>query len=244
MPTQNVSRRDFLSKAALGAALGSAALAVSPRGARASESDVFYTQAEWNSGAFTKLLRAKRDVKQIIDLTAPDGVILAIHANSMLTGLERGFGVPADRILVVAALHAEANTLNFDDYAWKKYQIGAWLNVHDPVTKKPAERNIYNASTIAPNGKYASEDPNDHRSEEWDWSLQAIRGRGVQFLGCHLATEIAALEIVKRLKLKSSVESVADDLMAHTLPGVIWVPSVVSAIPIMETHGHFTYLRL
>ncbi len=242
-----VTRRNFLSTAAL----GSAALGLLPRGASAETAavskslpDWFSSQTEWDTASFNHLLRARRTVKQLFDVTAPDGEMLTAHVHNALTGLERGFGIPAEKILVVAALRSGATILNFDDDAWKKYELGAGYTVKDPATGKPAERNIYFASTLAPDGKYASDDPNDPRSIESDTSLQAIQRRGVQLLCCHAAVEAIAGYAVERLKLQASQETVARDLVAHRLPGVLVVPSMVSAIPMLETHGRFAYLRL
>lgn len=242
-----VTRRNFLSTAAL----GSAALGLLPCSAPAEtaavskgHADWYASQTEWDAASFNHLLRARRTVKQLFDVTTPDGEMLTDHVHNALTGLERGFGIPKDKILAVAALRAGATILNFDDEAWKKYQLGAGYKVKDPVTGKPAERNIYFASTIAPDGKYASDDPNDPRSIESDSSLQAIQRRGVQLLCCHVAIEGTAHYAVKRLKLQASQETVAQDLLAHLLPGVLVVPSMVSAIPLLETHGRFAYLRL
>ena len=242
-----VTRRNFLSTAALGsAALGllpHSASAEAPNSSR-SEADWFPSQTEWDSVSFNNLLRARRAVKQLFDVTAPDGEALADHVHNALTGLERGFGIPKEKILMVAALRAGATILNFDDYAWKKYQLGAGYKVKDPATGKPAERNIYFASTLAPDGKYASDDPNDPRSIESDTSLQSIQRRGVQLLCCHVAVEGTAHYAVKRLKLQVSQQTVAQDLLAHLIPDVLVVPSMVSAIPMLETHGRFAYLRL
>jgi hypothetical protein len=242
-----VTRRNFLSTAAL----GSAALGLLPRGASAETAavskslpDWFSSQTEWDTASFNHLLRARRTVKQLFDVTAPDGEMLTAHVHNALTGLERGFGIPKEKILVVAALRSGATILNFDDDAWKKYELGAGYTVKDPATGKPAERNIYFASTLAPDGKYASDDPNDPRSIESDTSLQAIQRRGVQLLCCHAAVEAIAGYAVERLKLQASQETVARDLVAHRLPGVLVVPSMVSAIPMLETHGRFAYLRL
>ena len=247
MPIPKVTRRNFLSTAAL----GSAALGWLPRNASAgtaavsnSQPDWFAKQSEWDAAPFNHLLRARRTLKQLFDVTAPDGEALADHVHNALTGLERGFGIPKDKIMVVAALRAGATILNFDDDAWKKYQLGAGYKVNDPATGKPAERNIYFASTVATDGKYASDDPNDPRSIESDPSLQSIQRRGVQLLCCHVAVEGTAHYAVKRLKLQVSQETVAQDLLAHLLPGVMVVPSMVSAIPLLETHGRFAYLRL
>ena len=247
MPIPSVTRRNFLSAAVL----GSAALGLLPRRAQAEapnvsepESDWFYSQSEWNAVPFTALLRAKRTVKQLFDMTAPDGEMLTAHIHNALTGLERGFGIPKDKILVVAALRSHATLLNFDDDAWKKYQLGVGYGINDPMTGKPAQRNVFYTSTLSPDGKYASDDPNDPRSIESDSSLQALQRRGVQLLCCHMATEAIARYAVKRLKLQASPETVARDLLAHLLPGVIVVPSMVSAIPLLEKKGDFAYLRL
>ncbi len=247
MPIPPFTRRNFLSTAAL----GSAALGWQPRNASAeaaavstSQADWYASQTEWDAASFNNLLRARRTVKQLFDVTAPDGEMLTAHVHNALTGLERGFGIPKEKILVVVALRSHATLLNLDDYAWKKYQLGAGYKVKDPATGKPAERNIYFASILAPQGKYASDDPNDPRSIESDSSLQAIQRRGVQLLCCHVAIEGTAHYAVKRLKLQASQEAVAQDLLAHLLPGVLVVPSMVSAIPLLETHGRFAYLRL
>lgn len=234
-----VSRRKFLTTAAL----SSAAMGLSQT-SPPEEPNTFYAHGDWNAPAFTRLLRARRSIKQLFDATSPDGENLALHIHNALTGLERGFGIPSKQIMMVAALRAGANVLNFDDYAWKKYRLGTALKINDPVTGKPAERNIYFASRVAPDGKYATDDPNDPHSIDKDWTLQALQQRGVQFLSCHVATEGMAGSAVKRLKLSVSPEAVARDLVAHMLPGVISVPSMVSAIPMLEVQGHFAYLRL
>ncbi|MBW4026524.1 MAG: hypothetical protein HIU93_03920 [Acidobacteria bacterium] len=226
------------------AALGTAALAGISTPAQAENSEVFFARGDWNTASFNKLLRARKTMKQLFDVTAPDGESLALHIHNAFSGLERGFGIPAEKIMIVAALRAGANVMNFDDYAWKKYQIGAAFKINDPATGKPAERNIFYASSKAPEGKYASDDPNDRRSISWDDSIQALQRRGVQLLSCHVATEGFAEGTVNRLHLKESAESVARDLLQHMLPGVIAVPSMVSAIPVLEKQGGFAYLRL
>jgi len=251
MSTSHVSRRKFLTTAMLSSAIaGSAAFHPSAFGlssteqAETPEPNTFYAQGDWDATAFNKLLRARRSMKQMFDATAPDGEGLALHIQNALTGLERGFGIPKKQVLMVAALRAAANILNFDDYAWKTYELGAGFHVIDPATKKPAERNIYLQSKHAPDGKYVTDDPNDRRSIDRDWSLQGLQRRGVQFLSCHVATEGTAGNAVERLNLKVSQEAVAQDLLAHMLPGVISVPSMVSAISMLEIHGHFAYIRL
>lgn len=258
MTTPTTTRRRFLSNAALtSAALGlfapqahteahaeAAAAAPTTSPAPPQVADWFYSQKDWDRAPFDKLLHAKKAVKQVFDMTAAEGDQLAFHVHSSMTGLERGFGVPANKILMVAALRAEASVLNFNDHAWKKYQIGALLKIDDPKTKKPAERNPFYASSVAPDGHYPTQDPNDPRAIEFDASLQAAQRRGLQLLCCHVAIEHFSRMILHHGKLQVSQESIAQDLVANVLPGVIVVPSMVSAIPMLETYGHFTYLRL
>lgn len=235
-----VSRRKFIGTAALGAAALTARAQISPT----EEADIFYAKDDWNAAAFRKLLRERRQIKQIFDVTEPDGENLALHIHNALTGLERGFGISSDKICMVAALRSEANILNFNDYVWKKYRLGELFKVNDPTTGKPAERNIYYPSHSAQDGKYATDDPNDPRSIDQDPSIASVQQLGVQLLCCHVATEGEANCVVKQLGLKESQETVARDMLAHTLPGVLVVPSMVSAIPVLETQGKFTYLRL
>jgi hypothetical protein len=235
-----VSRRNFIGTAALGAAALTARAQISPT----EEADIFYGKDDWNAAAFRKLLRERRQIKQIFDVTQPDGENFALHIHNSLTGLERGFGISSDKICMVAALRSDANILNFNDYVWKKYRLGELFKINDPTTGKPAERNIYYPSHSAQNGKYATDDPNDPRSIDRDTSIASVQQLGVQLLCCHVATEGEANCAVKQLGLKESQETVARDMLAHTLPGVLVVPSMVSAIPVLETHGKFTYLRL
>jgi hypothetical protein len=243
MSLAHLSRRKFLTTAALGSAAAASSIGLSQTGNR-EEPNTFYARGDWKFSEFHKLLRARRTIKQVFDSTNPDGENLSLHIHNALTGLERGFGIAPKQIMMVAALRAGANVLNFDDYAWKKYKLGAAFKLNDPVTGKPAERNIYFASKIAPDGKYATDDPNNPHSIDRDWTLQALQRRGVQLLSCHAATEGLAGSAVERLKLKVTQEAVARDLLAHMLPGVISVPSMVSAIPVLELQGHFAYVRL
>ena len=171
-----VSRRNFIGTAALGAAALTARAQTSPT----TEADIFYAKDDWNAAAFRKLLHERRQIKQIFDVTEPDGENLALHIHNALTGLERGFGISSDKICMVAALRSEANILNFNDYVWKKYRLGELFKVNDPTTGKPAERNIYYPSHSAQNGEYATDDPNDPRSIDQDTSIASVQQLGVQ----------------------------------------------------------------
>ena len=66
-----------------------------------------------------------------------------------LNGFQFSYGIPAEQIQVVVQAYASANAATYDDEIWEKYQFGELLNVIDPETKKPAERNIWAKSSIS-----------------------------------------------------------------------------------------------
>jgi hypothetical protein len=55
--------------------------------------------------------------------------------------------------------------------------------------------------------------------------------------------EIQARDIARRRKLSVAPEAVVKDMMAHTCPGVLIVPSMVSALALLQNRGHFAYTK-
>jgi intracellular sulfur oxidation DsrE/DsrF family protein len=161
-----------------------------------------------------------------------------------LNGLHFGFGVPADQIQVIGALHGPANMLNYDDYIWNKYQIGAWLKVEDPATGKPALKNLYYPSKSGSEGHYTSQDPDSRESIYQDASMQALQRRGVKFLSCHTATEEQARALIKHNNLQQQPEEIVKEMLAHLVPQVLVVASMVAAIALLQTEGHYSYLKV
>jgi len=172
-----------------------------------------------------------------------DGKFLSNVKNSF-NGLHFGFGIPEGQIKIAAALHGPANLLNYDDYVWEKYQIGEWLNVIDPATGKPAVKNLFYNSKIDLKQESAAENPDDQDSVYQDTSMQALQSRGAQFLSCHTALEEQARALVSRNKLEQSPENVVKDMLAHILPKVLVVASMVAAIALLQAEGHYTYITM
>ena len=134
-----VTRRSFIGSVGTGVAAATT-LAGSLASAHA---DLVYQHNDWNFSAFNKLLKFKGKGKQVYDVhPIKDGDFLSVIKNSM-NGLHFGYGIPADQIKIVAAMHGPANAINFDDSMWAKYKIGEWQKINDPETKKPATRNIF-----------------------------------------------------------------------------------------------------
>ena len=92
--------------------------------------------------------------------------------------------------------------------------------------------------------RYASQDPNDDNSQFQDNSMQALQARGVQFLCCHTATEEQARILIKQFSLAQKPEEIVTDMLAHTVPGVLVVASMVAAIALLQSEGHYTYITV
>ncbi len=235
----SLTRRSFVSKAAAGLAV----LGIAGEATRQAEAQLVWKSSQWKLPEFRKLIENPASVKQVVNVTMMgDGKFLNGIKNS-LNGLCYGFDVPKENIKIVAALHGPANMVNYDDYVWSKYQIGEWLEVTDPETGKPAVRNIFHPAKHALDAAAFAKDPSDHDSVYQEMSVQALQARGVQFLSCHTATEEQARGLIEHKKLTQSPEEIVDDLLAHTVPEVLVVASMVAAIALLQTHGHYSYLN-
>jgi hypothetical protein len=236
----SITRRSFLSIAPVGiATLGTVAGT-----AQAADPQLVWKTSDWKISEFRALTEEQAQVKQIFDITRiAEGQFLNNIKNS-LNGLHFGFGIPDKQTKIVAALHGPANMLNYDDYVWSKYQIGSWLNITDPVTGGFAVKNIFYPSKNARSKPAVSKDPNNPDSIYQDTSVEALQSRGVQFLACHTATEEQARVLVRRNNLGQSPESVVNDLLAHTVPGVLVVASMVAAIALLQAKGRYTYITV
>jgi len=232
-----ITRRSFVSKATLGVAALSATNS-------AANAQLVYTSSDWKIADFNRLLKEPARVKQVYDEIQIGGGKFLNNIKNSLNGLHFGFGIPGDQIKIVAALHGPANLLNFDDYVWKTYRIGEWLKVDDPKTGKPATRNPFYPSKAGAGLHYASKNPNDESSIYQDVSMQALEARRVQFLSCHTATEEQSRVLIKHFKLSQQPEETVKDMMAHTLPGVLVVASMVAAIALLQSEGHYSYITV
>lgn len=237
---KNASRRSFVSSAAAGmTALGFFSGAIP-----AAEAQLVWKASKWKLADFYKLVSHPARIKQVYDVVQiGEGKFLNNIKNS-LNGLQFGFNVPEDQIKIVAAMHGPANMLNYDDYVWKKYGIGEWLNVKDPATGQPAEKNLFYPKADESINGTRVEDPDNEHSVYQAKSIQSLQSRGVQFLSCHTAAEEQARILVRRNKLSQSPEEVVQDMLVHTVPGVLVVASMVGAIALLQAEGRFTYITI
>ncbi len=236
----NLTRRSFVSSAAAGMTAFGLLSSTTP----SAESQLVWTSSEWKLAEFNRLVNDPARIKQVYDVVQiGDGKFLNNVKNS-LNGLQFGFAVPKQQIKIAVAMHGPTNMLNFDDYVWKKYQIGQWLNVNDPATGQPAEKNLFYSAAKLPTGQTASTDPDNEHSIYQAKSMQALQARGVQFLSCHTATEEQARALIHLNKLSQSPEEIVQDMLAHTVPGTLVVASMVAAIALLQAEGHYTYITV
>ncbi len=234
-----ISRRSFASSAATGLAALAAMGTVN-----SAEGQLVYTKSEWKVSEFNQLAKNPAQVKQVFDVTQiAEGGFLNNMKNS-LNGLHFGFGIPNDQIKIVAALHGPANVLNYDDFIWNKYKFGGWLNINDLSTNQPALKNPYYASKAGAAPHYRTEDPDSGDSIYQDTSIQALQHRGVKLLSCHTALEEQVRGLIAHRNLTQQPEEIVKEMLAHTLPDVLVVASMVAAIALLQTDGHYSYITV
>jgi intracellular sulfur oxidation DsrE/DsrF family protein len=234
-----MSRRSFLSTAATSVAALAAMETVN-----SAEGQLVYTKSDWKISKFNRLAKNSAQVKQMYDVTQiAEGRFLNNIKNS-LNGLHFGFGIPEEQIKIVAALHGPANMLNYNDFIWNKYQIGAWLKITDPSTGQPAVKNLFYRSKAGTTPHYSSENPDSPESFYQDTSIQALQHRGVKLLACHTATEEQARALIAHNSLTQQPEEIVKEMLAHTLPEVLVVAAMVAAIALLQTDGHYSYIAV
>lgn len=237
-PTNPISRRSFVTTAAAGIAAFGSLSSVGPL-APSAHAQELETTSQWDLAAFNKLAHTPAQVKQLFDVTAPNGGAFD-HIQNFLNSVQFGFGIPEHQIQTVAVMRGRASFLIFDDSMWKKYQFGTILNVKDPKTKKTAERNIFYPSKT--DLKYPTDNFESPKSLYGDNSIQALQHRGLRLIGCHIATWFIAQGVADKLHLKQPHKEIFDDLVAHTLPGVLIAAAAVGAIGMLQMQGHYSYL--
>jgi hypothetical protein len=237
---KNVTRRSFVSTVASGVAVLGALGSLAPQ----ANAQLVWKTEDWKLSEFHSLVKNPAQIKQLFDVTQISEGRFLVNMKNSLNGLHFGFGVPADNIKIVGGLHGPANLLNYDDFIWKKYRIGAWLNVNDPDTGKPALRNPFylRPSTLPP--IVPSQNPDDPTSQYQDSSMRALQSRGVQFLSCHTALEEQVRALIKHSHLTQEPEPIVREMLAHTVPGVLVVASMVAAVALLQCEGHYSYISI
>lgn len=116
----------------------------------------------------------------------------------------------------VVVMRHDAAPFGLKDSMWEKYKLGEVLGVNDPITGKPATRNLY------------------YEPKEGDFPLPAIEGirqqqaRGAMYCVCGLAIKVDSRELAKRMGLDP--DEAEKDWLANIHPGIQVMPSGVWAL--------------
>jgi intracellular sulfur oxidation DsrE/DsrF family protein len=201
-----------------------------------------WQKADWQAAEFEALTRSSRRIKLVVHGFGINDARVLKNAKNALNGLHFGSNVANDQVQVVCALNGPANMMNYTDYVWEKYRVGAWIKENDPKTGEPAVRNLFYPAKGGAAMHYASDDPSSEESLYQDYSVQALTSRGVRFLSCHSSTEEAARALIKMNNLSAQPEDVVKDIHAHALPGVIIVPALSAALAQLQSDGRYGYM--
>jgi hypothetical protein len=223
---------------------GAVAVAASTMWSEPVPAQLVFQKPDWQATEFETLTHLPRRIKQVVHAHEISGGAFLRNAKNSLNGLRLGISIPADQIQIVLALNGPSNMLNYSDYVWQKYRVGEWVKVNDPKTSEPAVRNIFYPSKAGSPLHYTSEDPNSEDSTYQDATIQGLQARGVRFLSCHSSTEEAARALIKQNGLSAQPEEIVKDMQAHTLPGVLLVPSVAAALAFLQCEGHYSYMMV
>jgi len=184
---------------------------------------------QWDSEAFAALLAYRGGPRQLWHNRKLDGGWLE-YMDSAITAEVFSFHHPD--FLAVSATRGWTGLALFDQAAWDKYKI-------DSVAPGKMAQNTF----ILDKGNGG--DPADIQKPDGVYggdavSIPYLMRRGAVFLMCHHAI----WEFAERLHAKGpnpdklSAAELAADLTNHVLPQAIVVPSLVAAIPELETAGY------
>ncbi|HEX6964460.1 MAG TPA: hypothetical protein VF166_01600 [Gemmatimonadaceae bacterium] len=211
-------RRGFLGRLAAGlVGLGVSGtlplrLDAAPRGmALTSLSDI----EQWPEG-----LNGKH--RQVFDAVSPNDGFSFIFAHIFLMTNAEASKIPEHDLNAVVVLRHAAATLAFTDPVWSKYKLGEAVNVKDPKTHAPAERNpFYHAS--------------DGALPFPEASIDKLQARGVLFGVCNVAlTHLSA----QRAEVAGvTPEQARAEYVAGLIPGITVLPSGVWGVNRAQERG-------
>lgn len=124
-------------------------------------------------------------------------------------------------VRTVVGISGHAFPINASDRLWDRYALGERSKIIDPITKKPAVRNIF------------MDDPT--------LGIAALQARGTIFWQCNIALNGIAQQLAQARQLP--VADVRADLLAGLNKGVRLVPSHVMAMGLVQERG-VTYVKI
>jgi hypothetical protein len=131
------------------------------------------------------------------------------------------YHVEFPEVRTVVGISGHAFPVNASDRLWEKYALGERSKIIDPVTKKPAVRNIF--------------------MDDGTLGVKALQARGTIFWQCNIALNAIAGQLAQARQI--AVADVRADLLAGLNSGVRLVPSHVMAMGLVQERG-VTYVKV
>ena len=227
--TRDTTRRDFLGKIAVNAAmLGAMPLSLDFASADALAAAAAPVQGEKWDLNWTGKITGKH--KTVFDVPEVDSGYGVWRASLWAKQYQEVFGAAPKDLSTVLVLRHNGITLAMQQAFWDKYGIGKAKNALDPVTQKPTDKNPALLSSSR------GEIP-----EMFDpMALDKFIARGGIALGCNLAFG----DCVELVKSKENLDDAAarKQALSYLVPGVILQPSGVFAAIRAQEAGAI-YLR-
>ena len=217
MPNPLQGRRSFMSVVASLAGVTAIQTAGSPAAAQPQAG----ATANWDLQWIDDLKGAH---KQVFDMADADPAAqpppLRLPRNYMDT-FRDVYAAAFPEVRTVVGISGRAFAVNASDRLWEKYALGERGHIVDPVTKKPAVRNIF--------------------MDDATMGVNALQARGTIFWQCAIALNGMAQQLAEARQLP--VADVRADLLAGLNPGVRLVPSHVMALGLVQERG-VTYVKI
>ena len=138
-----------------------------------------------------------------------------------LDGFRDVYKLEFPEVRTIVGISGHAFPVNASDRLWEKYALGERSKIIDPVTKKPAVRNIFiDDSTLG---------------------VRALQARGTIFWQCNIALSGIAQQLAEARQL--SAAEVRAVLLAGLKTGVRLVPSHVMAMGLVQERG-VSYVKI
>lgn len=212
-------RRGFLARSAATLASLAAAGVMAPAGrALARERGSSADPDAWLDG-----LKGKH--RCLFDAPSHAGGLPLVHMLNYITTYKSAYGAPATEVNAVGTFYGPPGAtatmpLAWNDAMWAKYKIGELMQLTDPTTKAPAQRNMYD--------KPRAGDPVLFGGAMAAAGLANLRSMNATFLMCNNAFMLWVGFLAQQGR--GAAAEIERDIRANLLPGVVTVPAMVIAI--------------
>lgn len=153
-----------------------------------------------------------------------------LHMYNYLNTYKSAYGTKPGEVNAVGTFYYAGPTssfpLGFNDAMWARYKFGTLLNLTDPKTGKPSERNMFNQPMAG--------DPVLLGGQPAASSIENLQKAGALFLVCNNALMLWVSQLAAG---GGSAATIENDLRTNTLPGVVIVPAMVIAIEKAQSKG-------